>query len=374
MLFPARHIPFVALTIMLVSLGGPLSGLAADQTPAKIAPMQFIPAGDARFRFEGRMDFSDKSGPVVIWEGSRISLDFEGTQLALRFADGWEHNFFNVEVDGTNTIVGVPAGGACRVEVPLTRSPGRHHLMLFKRSEAAKGHVRFLGVELADGAPAWAPEPPAYRLRMEFFGDSITVGACNEDGAADQWEDYRTHNHALSFDYLTSQAWHADHRAMAISGMGIVTGYVDVLAGQVWDRLYPRADAPRADLKSWQPDVAFVNFGENDASFTHNQQQPFPEGYTAGYVALVRAIRAVYPRTQLVLLRGGMFNGARSEPLIRAWSAAVKELEADDAQISHFVFEHCAALHPRVPDDRAMADELTAWLKQQRFMQPYLPR
>ena len=207
---------------------------------------------------------------------------------------------------------------------------------------------------------------------MEFFGDSITVGACNEDGAADQWEDFRTHNHALSYDYLTSQAWHADHRAMAVSGMGIAIGWTEVKAGQVWDRVYPVADAPRADLKAWQPDVAFIHLGENDDSFPRAHGQPFPARYTAGCVALVRAIRAAYPQTHLVLLRGGMYGGAQSAPLREAWEAAVKELETGDVAVSHFVFAHWSALHPRVADDQAMAGELVAWLKAQPFMRRFL--
>jgi len=33
------------------------------------------------------------------------------------------------------------------------------------------------------------------------------------------------------------------------------------------------------------------------------------------------------------------------------------------------VFAHWTRSHPRVADDRALADELIAWLKQQPFMQ-----
>lgn len=349
---------------------------AADQPPAASPPtttMQLIAADDPRFRYEGRIDFTNRAEPVLIWQGSRVSVDCTGSGVVLRFSGATGQNFFNAEVDGTSTIVAASEGhaGLQRIEVPLAPGAGPHHLRLFKRSEAAKGQVRFLGVELPAGAQAWAPEPPAYRLKMEFFGDSITAGACNEDGAADQWDDFRTHNHALSYDHLVSQAFGADHRAMAISGMGIATGYVEIKAGEAWDRLYPRADAPRADLAAWQPDVAFVLLGENDDSFSRNQGHGFPAAYRPGHLALVRAIRAAYPRTQLVLLRGGMFGGSQSAPLREAWTAVVQELEAGDPAVSHFVFKHWSELHPRVSDDRAMAEELTAWLKDQAFMKKF---
>ena len=84
-----------------------------------------------------------------------------------------------------------------------------------------------------------------------------------------------------------------------------------------------------------------------------------------------KAIRAAYPAAHIVLLRGGMFGGAQSEPLRQAWESAVTRLEANDPAISHFVFVHWTRNHPRAADDRAMSDELIGWLKQQPFMQSF---
>jgi len=112
-----------------------------------------------------------------------------------------------------------------------------------------------------------------------------------------------------------------------------------------------------------------VNFGENDDSFPRAHGQPFPAGFTDGYVALIHAIRSAYPGARIVLLRGGMFGGAQSGPLRKAWDSAVTQLEAADKGVSHFVFKHWTSTHPRVADDQIMASELIAWLKQQDFMQ-----
>ena len=330
-----------------------------------------IAAGDARFRYEGRIDFSNTNAPVVIWQASRISLDFEGSTIRLLFDDAKGQNYFNAQVDASNTVVeaneGIPVS-------PATLSglgPGRHHLMLFKRSEANAGTVRFRGIEIAPQAKVWAPTPPRYKLTMEFIGDSITVGACNEDGATDQWDNRRTHNCALSYATLTANAFSADYRNIAVSGMGIATGWVPMRAGEIWDRLYPDTNSPLANLHAWTPNVVFVNFGENDDSYPRAHGQPFPAGFTDGYVALVHAIRSAYPDARIVLLRGGMFGGAQSEPLRKAWESAVTQLEATDKGVSHFILKHWKPTHPRVADDRALADELIAWLKQQPFMQAY---
>ena len=330
-----------------------------------------VPAADARFHYKGRIDFSDTNTPVIIWQASRISIDFESPAIRLLFDDAKGQNYFNAQVDGSNTIVTANEGTPVSPEILSGFEPGRHHLLLFKRSEATAGTVRFCGVELVAGAKAWAPKPPDYRLAMEFIGDSITVGACNEDGPTDQWENRRTHDCALSYATLTAEAFNADYRNISVSGMGIAIGWVPMKAGEIWNRLYPETNSSLVNLHSWIPDIVLVNFGENDGSYTSAHDQPFPTNFTEGYVTFIHAIRTAYPKAQIVLLRGGMYNGARNESLRTAWDAAVTQLEANDKNVSHFVFKHWTSTHPRVADDRIMADELIAWLKHQNFMQAY---
>jgi lysophospholipase L1-like esterase len=374
------HVRHLVLVVALLALDACTSGPhpAATRppptTPAAPAPVtghliRQIPASDARFRYEGRFDFADSNAPVVIWQASRISLDFGGDALGLQFDGAKGQCFFNAEVDGSNTVVEIREGKPAEPATLAGFGPGRHHLVLFKRSEADAGTARFRGITLPAGEKAWAPPAPVYQLRMEFFGDSITVGACNEDGATDQWDDRRTHNAALSYAALVASAFSADYQNISVSGMGIATGWVSKKAGEVWDKTYPDPASPRTGLTQWVPQVVFVNFGENDDSYPKAHGQPFPAGYTDGYIALVHAIRAAYPAAHIVLLRGGMFGGAKSEPLRQAWESAMTQLEATDPAISHFIFTHWTGTHPRVADDRAMADELIAWLKQQSFMQ-----
>lgn len=195
------------------------------------------------------------------------------------------------------------------------------------------------------------------------------MGACDEDGAADQWVDHRTHDNAVSYGALTAGAFDADYRNIAVSGMGVVIGWVPFPAKEIWDRVYPDPKSPAADFAAWTPDLVFVNLGENDDSFSHAKHLPFPPTFAAEYETLVRAIRRAHPAAEIVLLRGGMYGGAKSVELRGAWEAAAARLEQADPRVAHFVFQHWSSLHPRVSDHRAMADELTAWLKHQPFMQ-----
>lgn len=329
----------------------------------------FVAASHPHFRYEGRFDLSDPTAVGVVWQASRIFLEFEGDGLTLRFADLKGQVFFDAELDGRGSVVELRPGTAPAGATFAHLGSGTHRLMLFKRSEAAAGSVRFLGAELAANATTLAPAAASSRLKMEFFGDSITAGACNEDGAKDQWDDRRTHNSALSYGAFVAGAFQADFRDIAVSGMGIATGWTEVKAGEMWDRVYPVASSPRADLKAWKPDVLFINLGENDDSFTRSRQQPFPdEAFVRGYVSLVQGMRRVYPNAEIVILRGGMYGGALSERLRKPWETAVAQLETTDRRVTHFVFTHHATLHPRVSDHWAMAGELIAWLRQQDFM------
>jgi len=346
-----------------------LTGLCTRALCAAAPAMQTIPANDSRFRYEGRFDTAKPSAPAVVWQASRIAIDFEGTALALRFDWAEGQNYFDVTVDGATAVLAVNDASHSRLVFPQPLAAGRHHLVVFKRSEASAGHARFRGIEIADAAHAWLPAAHVYKLRMQFFGDSITAGACNEDKGEDQWESRATHNNAKSYGAFTATAFQADYRNIAVSGIGIAAGYYPELIGNVWDRLYPTEKSPRADLTTWAPDVICINYGENDGSFTTVNKQPFPsKAFTAGYIALVQAIRKAYPQAQIVLLRGGMFNGAKHDGLRTAWTSAVEQLEAADKQVHHFIFEHWSGPHPRVADDRALADELIAWLQSQDFM------
>jgi lysophospholipase L1-like esterase len=352
--------------LMLATFAGIASAVCA---PAASPASLFVPASDPHFRYCGRFDLSDPASPAVIWEASTIGVDFEGDRLAVRFSGVTGQVFFNASVDGATTVVALrEAIPDSTVALPVS-GPGPHRLVLFKRTEASAGNVHFSGIEIAPGAGVSSPAALKTRMRMEFIGDSITAGACAEDGEKDQWDDRSTHDAAVSWAAVTSAAFSADYRNTSISGIGLAAGFDDVLMGQVWDRTYPRASSPRADLGKWVPDVVLVLLGDNDDSYPRSKGLPFPDNFGEKYSALVRAIRAAYPRAHIVLLNGGMWAGTNSRELGAAWAAVVGSLESGDPGISHFTFAHWTMNHPRVADHRMLADELDRWLKGQPFMQ-----
>ncbi len=355
---PRLAAALAALALALSPIG------AASATP----PMQPVPASDTRFRYGGRLDAADLASPVVIWEASTVAIDFDGDRASVRFSGATGQVYFDATVDGKSTILALKEGSH-DTTLPLEVSgTGRHHLVLFKRSEASAGTVHFEGIDISPGAAVYSPPLPAFMMKMEFIGDSITAGACDEDGAEDQWESRRTHNAAYSWAAVTAAAFSADYRNISISGIGLAAGYDDVLMGQVWDRTYPSASSAKADLTQWTPDVVLVLLGDNDDSYPRSHSLPFPTQFGEKYAALVHAIRTAYPKASIVLLNGAMWAGIHSKELETAWGAVVAKLESQDAGIRHYTFAHWTMNHPRVADHRALADEVDTWLGSQAFM------
>jgi|CZKI01.1.fsa_nt_gi lysophospholipase L1-like esterase len=357
-----------AACLSFLVAAGFAQGPGASSVISTAQSRRVVSASDPAFGYQGRFDMADPAAPIVVWESSRIAVDFSGTFLALLFGRAVDQNFFDAQVDGESRIIAIEPGGQAEIVWPGPLGQGRHHLVLLKRSEASAGSVAFRGIDVGPDAVVEKPVAGKAGLKMLFFGDSITAGACDEDGTGDQWESRRTHNATMSYAALTANAFGADFENISVSGIGIVTGYVDVTFGEIWDRLYPAHGAPKADLTAWRPNVIFLNLGGNDTSFPKSKGRPFPTSFSDSYFKLATEVRSAYPDAQLVLLRGGMSETENDPVLIAAWTEVVRRVEAQDSHSTHFIFVHHTDLHPRVSDHQLMADELIQWLRGQTFM------
>lgn len=344
--------------------------LAAAALGALPAAARIVPPSDPAFAYSGRIDSRNSGAPVLIWEATRVSIAFEGANASVLFGQVEGQVYFDMTVDGRSSVIHPTAGdGRQAISVPVG-GPGYHTLTLFKRTEASAGTAAFLGIEVGDSSAVRSAAERHPQMRMLFIGDSITAGACDEDGDRDQWENRSTHNAAKSWAALTADTFSADYENNSVSGIGLADGWDDIIEAEVWDRLYPQAGSPRADIAAFAPDVVFILLGENDDSYPRAHGIAFPPTYAAAYKSLVHAVRASWPAAHIVLLRGGMWGGKNSPELAKAWGDAAADLEASDARVSQFVFDHWSSNHPRVDDHRALAGELVSWLRGQAFMKP----
>ncbi len=355
-------VPIIAILFTISSCG---SGPQKETLPeTEIKPDEQPEVSTSPLSYQGRMGPSNGTETVLIWQGTTIKTAFSGSTLKAGFSQMKGQVYFDIEIDGHTSLLTAKNGW---IDIPVPTGDGTHTLSLFKRSEGDVGYVTFLGFKTSNDSPIIYNGPSTEPSNSDsrkflFFGDSITAGACNEDGNEDQWEDYSTHNNALSYGAMTAETLDAEYRNISVSGMGITMGYNKLLFKEVWDRIYPDPTSDKVDFGLWQPDVIFTNFGENDDSFSNSENQPFPSNFTSEYVAVVKKIRNAYPNSAIVILRGGMYGGAQSERLRGPWNETVKSLKAGDNNIFSFAFDHWSSTHPRVSDHRILAKELSDWV------------
>ncbi|HJV69895.1 GDSL-type esterase/lipase family protein [Ideonella sp.] len=334
------------------------------ESPSGVRGWRFVTADDARWRTTGRTGKEASGARLLAWSGTELRARFTGTQFALRFAPGRGGiNHFTVEVDGRPHMLSLRGEGLAdwRLREPLP--PGEHSLRIVKRTEGAMAEAVLHGLLLGTGGQLLAP-PPARPLKLEFYGDSITAGACNGDMGEDQYEDLSSHDGTRAYGALTAQRLGADYVGIAFSGIGITRTWGEFLMPQVWNRVAPWPDAPEAPRDAREPDVVLVNLGQNDHGFPASRGEPFAADFAERYLAFVRQLRQRYPATRLVLLAGGMTAWKEQPAIPQALAEAVRRLKAEgDAQVWTYTFQAFSWAHPRIDVHAQMADELVGFLK-----------
>lgn len=339
-----------------------------------------IRSDDPRLIYHGRISHIRPWVPVLAWCGTEVLFRIRVLDpshpvvLRFRFGPGMTtgvvqeigQNWFDVRAgESLLATFNVPQGTTYVKQTKLPVQDGNAagiQVTLFKRSEARAGTTALLGIELSN-AELIAP-PPEPRLHIAFYGDSVTVGACDEDGAEDQWEDRSTHDYYYSYAAIVTRALGAAGTTIAVSGMGVVTGWVPFTAEQVRDRTAPDPAAPLCPPDEPEPDIVVIALGENDDSVTRANGRLFPTGFSKAYVRYVRGLRARSPHSLFVCLLGGMPGGSCGPELIGAWSEAVRILADRDPHLRFLHVEQYSETHPRIPAQYALATDLLAFLRE----------
>lgn len=329
---------------------------------------KLIPADHPLVRYTGRVDDRDPKAPVMAWQGCQAEFRIRTGKLALHTRGHWR-NWLEVVVDGLHVKREVPSGDGV-LEIPLHSrkgSDGAHRVTVFKRTEAYSGEYTLLGMEADRDAALFPLEPPP-ALGIEFYGDSITAGACNEDVRDDQYDDLATHNNYLSYGAETCRILGARYGNCAISGMGICETWNEYRARDVWDKVRLTDKSLLWDFTRWQPDVVVVNLGQNDEGFPASQGRPFPAEFRERYVDYIMKLSSVYPRATIVHASGGMGASFDSTGLREAMQGALSDLRAHGLPAHYFIFDAFNHAHPRVAVHLRMARQLAD------FLRPLLPR
>ena len=278
-----------ALTILVIAFSG-LANAAA-----------VITSDNPYIQYTGRIDFFDVMTPILGWPGGHIMVKFEGSSVKAtmeNLSDGDGVIYFNAIIDdGDPILLDFPNGTSTRT-IATGLSDGVHKLLLFKRTEHYDGTITFLGLELDEGKGLLEP-PDRPGLKIEFYGDSITVGLAL-DAPTNEGGNIYTNNY-LAYGAQTARNLDAEYHCQAISGIGLVGGWGQM--SDFWDRTNPADASSTWVFSQWVPDVIVQNLGQNDSW----QSTPTAAEAIQGYVDYVKMYRKVYGLdVHIVLALGSM--------------------------------------------------------------------
>lgn len=331
-----------------------------------------VPFNSSKIQYEGRVIFKDSSA-CINWSGSSISLNFRGSEISAILKDADTSNYYNVILDD-KVISKIQLDTLKKSYILASNlSNGKHKIQLFKRTEWGKGQTYFYGFETNENAEI-LPTSKSKKKKIEFYGDSITCGYGNEvtngkDSGTGHFE-----NNYLTYGAITARHFDAQFSCIATSGIGIMVSWFPTTIPDIYDLTDPHDKNTKWDFKNYTPDIVVINLFQND-SWIVNQpknaefikkfgsQKPNENFIIKSYENFVKSIRTKYPNASIICVLGNMDATKEGSK----WPEYVKKAVANlkDKKIySHFFAYKNTPGHPKVDEQKAMADSLIAFINQ----------
>ena len=298
------------------------------------------------------------------WPGVYFEGQFIGDAVDVKVDDA-QNNLY-LYIDGVHKLTLTRPG---RATVSLKDlGAGTHIVRLEKASETQYATGAFDGFTI--GAGEQALPPPHYDRRIEFIGDSYTVGygdtsrgqTCTVDDVRD------TTDTSESFAPPTAKHFNAAYRIVASSGHGVVRNYAGTNPGETMPVLYQYAlfdKSVPADDSGWTPDVVVIALGTNDFSTklgdgeAWHTRDELRADFIQHYVAFVDQLRAKWPAADFILMASTSFDNeildAVSNVAETLKSAGMTNL--DVLSFSGLDYQACDG-HPSLNDDRMLSQLL----------------
>lgn len=319
-----------------------------------------VSPNDPAIRYVGRVAVTAEAA-LYDWAGIQIEFKVEASSVELLLEDG--DNDYNLFVDGV--LQQVLSTVSSESIYPVALGGGEHLINLTKRTGPNFGSGRFLGLRLPSGGRLLT-QPARSSRKIEFIGDSYTVGYGNEGPGLDCSGVYRPYENSYqSFAAITARAMAAEGHLVAISGFGAVRNYGDPnsTSATPMPSFYGRTLMTRADLlwdfQAWVPDSVVIKLGANDHS---TQPEPAESVFIQGIHDLIAQVNTAYGSLPIFLVA----DSSLSQLVARMQSAATEQHSMGNSQVHFVQLSHPPQsqlgcdYHPLVVGHQAMANELVA--------------
>lgn len=345
-----------------------LMGYLFNGAPQLHESFTTLPGSDL-IKITGRVKRT-KDAVTIYWPGTRIAVQFTGDTLKARLRDEHGNNYFNIVLDG-DSLRYIKLDTTLRSYVLAAGlSQGTHTVELIKRTEWDQGKTWFYGLDVKGTLHTL---PPDNGRVIEFFGNSITAGYAIENNTGGDSPDSIYTNNYNTYAMRTARYFNADCYLTVKSGIGITVSWFPIIMPELYNRLDPNDSTSRWNFSQVSPDIVVINLFQNDAWLVHMPEQPSfkqrfgsqpPDAATiiAAYQSFVKKIRGVYPSAQIICALGPMDATREGSPWPNYVKQAIQPLQDDKIHTLFFPFMNKSG-HPRVADNKVMADQLIRFIE-----------
>lgn len=297
------------------------------------------------------------------WPGVYFEGRFTGDSIDVKVDDA-ENNLY-VYVDGAHKLTLTRPGKTTVALKDL--GPGEHTVRLEKSSETQEKTATFDGFFVP--APDNALPSPSYQRRIEFIGDSYTVGyGVQSRGQTCTVQDvYDTTDTSAAFAPMIAKRFGAAYRINAFSGRGVVRNYDGIVPGVTLPVLYPYAlfdRSVKADDSGWTPDVVVIGLGTNDFSTPLNPGEKWATreaervDFVNTYASFVKSLHARWPGAHIILMASTGYEH-EIEEAVNATSQTLHDqgLDVEVIVFAGLDYQACDG-HPSLKDETVLSQLL----------------
>ena len=252
-------------------------------------------------------------------------------------------------------------------------SKGKHTIELFRRNDWNRGKTQFYGFKINHHAKL-LPKTESTSRKIEFYGDSISLGYANEDtSGADSPLGLNTNNY-LSYAALVARHYDAKYQCICKSGTGVTVSWHPLTMDELHNRLVPLHAESLWDFSLYQPEIVVLNLFQNDSWLVNLPEHkefkkrfgttaPTDKYIVEAYQTLVSKIRSHYPQANIICTLGSMDavkNGSKWRDFIEL---AVRKMK-DQKIFTHYMPYKNSKGHPSILDHQQMAKSLIKFIDQ----------